>query len=77
MIEVKNALYISDYKIEILFNTGEKRIVDLYNSLEGKVFQPLKDVNFFKTFKINFNTIEGSNGADFAPEYLYELGAKS
>ena len=76
MIEVKKADYLRDYKIEVLFNTGEKKIIDLSNSLKGIVFQPLKDIGFFKNFKINFNTIEWENGADFAPEYLYELGIK-
>jgi hypothetical protein len=74
MLEVTKANYLKEYKIEVLFNTGEKKIIDLKNSLKGAVFQPLKDVNFFKSFKINFNTIEWENGADFAPEYLYELG---
>jgi len=74
MLEVKQANYLSDFKIEIMFNTGEKKVVDLANSLVGSVFQPLKDLNVFKSFKINFNTIEWENGADFAPEYLYEVG---
>ena len=42
--------------------------------LNGKIFQPLKDNNYFKTFSIKFNTIEWDNGADFAPEYLYQIG---
>jgi len=74
MLEVTKANYLKEYKIEVLFNTGEKKIIDLKNPPKGAVFQPLKDVNFFKSFKINFNTIEWENGADFAPEYLYELG---
>jgi Protein of unknown function (DUF2442) len=73
MLEVSSAKYIDGYRIELLFNDGERRIVDLKNSLDGPVFQPLKDLNFFKKFKINFNTIEWPNGADFAPEYLYEI----
>jgi hypothetical protein len=28
----------------------------------------------FKRFSVKFNTIEWENGADFAPEYLYERG---
>jgi len=48
-------------------------LVNFSNSLNRQVFAPLKEIDFFKRFKINFNTIEWENGADFAPEYLYEL----
>ncbi len=73
MIEVIKAEYLAEYKISVLFNTGEKKEIDLSDSLIGPVFQPLKNPEYFKTFKINFNTIEWENGADFAPEYLYQL----
>jgi hypothetical protein len=72
-IEVVKAEYIDNYKIRLLFNDGISKVVDLENELFGTVFEPLKDKSFFKDFKINFNTIEWKNGADFAPEYLYEI----
>ena len=73
-IEVTKAEYLDGYRIMLLFNNGEKRIVDLSQSLNGEVFAPLKDIGFFKRFSIKFYTIEWENGADFAPEYLYEIG---
>lgn len=73
-IEVIKADYLDGYRVKLLFNNGEKRIVDLSQSLNGSVFEPLKDIEFFKRFTIKFNTIEWENGADFAPEYLYEIG---
>jgi len=73
-IEVTKAEYLDGYRIMLLFNNGEKRIVDLSQSLNGEVFAPLKDIGYFKRFSIKFNTIEWENGADFAPEYLYEIG---
>jgi len=72
-LEISKANYISDYKIEVVFNNGEIFIIDLENELTGKVFLPLQDKNKFKNFTIPFNTIEWENGADFAPEYLYDL----
>lgn len=72
-LEVSKALYIDGYKIELEFNNGESYLVDLENELKGNVFTPLKDKNKFKKFSIVFNTIEWENGADYAPEYLYEL----
>ena len=72
-LEINNASYIEDYKIELQFNNGETWLVDLQNELNGTVFTPLKDKSVFRDFSIVFNTIEWRNGADFAPEYLYEL----
>ena len=73
-IEVIKAEYLEGYRLLLLFNNGERRIVDLSNSLKGTVYTPLKDINYFKNFSIKFNTVEWENGADFAPEYLYEIG---
>lgn len=73
-IEVIKAEYMDGYRLLLLFNNGEKRLVDLSNSLKGTVYTPLKDIDYFKRFSIKFNTVEWENGADFAPEYLYEIG---
>jgi hypothetical protein len=58
----------------LLFNNGETKIVNLQNYIDGEIFEPLKEKEYFRNFKINFNTIEWSNGADFAPEFLFEIG---
>ncbi|MCF8302795.1 MAG: DUF2442 domain-containing protein [Bacteroidales bacterium] len=73
-IEITNAKHIRDYRILIEFNNGERKQVDLKDELEAEVFQPLRNKEVFKRFSINFNTIEWENGADLAPEYLYEIG---
>ena len=73
-LEVSDAKYLGDYKINLIFNNGESKMVDLSDKLIGKIFEPLKDKNYFQLFTIKYNTIEWSNGADFAPEYLYEIG---
>ena len=73
-IEIKKAEYLSEYKIRLWFNNRAVKDVDLSDSLKGNVFVPLQDKEYFKRFTIRFNTIEWENGADFAPEYLYEKG---
>lgn len=73
-LEVLEAEYLRDYLVKVTFNTGEIKLVDLKESLQGPVFEPLKDMNFFRQFTIHFNTLEWQNGADFAPEYLFQLG---
>jgi len=76
-LEVTNAKYINNFKILLEFNDGISKTVDLENELDGDIFQPLRNKNYFKTFLIKYNTIEWNNGADFAPEYLYQIGKKA
>ena len=74
LIKVIKARYIEDYKIEFQFSDGKIKTIDLSNEFYGEVFEPLKDIEYFKKFSLNPFTIEWENGADFAPEYLYEKG---
>ncbi len=74
MIKVKEAKYVDGFKIRFKFNDGKSKTIDFHDLLWGEVFQPLKDIQYFKKFKLNPFTIEWDNGADFAPEYLYQLG---
>lgn len=76
LIKVTKAIYLEDYKIELLFNDGFKGVADLKNSINGQVFKPLKNKDYFKSFTQNRWTIEWDCEADFAPEYLYELVKK-
>lgn len=71
--EVVKAEYVSNYKVRLWFNNEVTKVVDLRPSLKGCVFEPLKDIDYFKRFKVKYNTIEWDNGADFAPEYLISL----
>jgi len=73
-LEVTDAKLVDDFILSISFNNGESKIVDFRDKLEGEIFQALKDKEYFKNYSIKFNTIEWENGADFAPEYLYEVG---
>ena len=72
-LEVIKAEYVDGYRLHLWFNNHIDKVVDLASSLRGVVFEPLKDIAYFKNFTIRYNTIEWANGADFAPEYLYEL----
>ncbi len=73
---VEDASYVADYKLQIRFNGGETRLVDLADHLDGPIFEPLKDVGFFQRFLVNhdIDTVVWPNGADFSPDFLYEIG---
>jgi len=74
---VIKAKYIKDYRVWLAFNDGTEGEVDLSTELEGEIFEPLKDVSFFKNFKIIGHTLAWENGADFAPEFLREKIAQT
>ncbi len=69
---VTTADYQGDYKIRLAFNDGTEAVVDFEDWLEGPVFEPIRAVDFFQRFFIEAGTIVWPNGADIAPETLYE-----
>ena len=75
-IHVEKAKYIDDYKVWLSFNDGAEGEIDLSSELYGEIFEPLKDVSFFKSFTLEGHTLSWRNGADFAPEFLRECIAQ-
>ncbi|MFH1742204.1 MAG: DUF2442 domain-containing protein [bacterium] len=74
ILHVREAKYCHDYVIWLRFNDGAEGEIDLSDELEGEVFEPLRDIEAFKSFKVDpdMQTIVWENGADLAPEFLYE-----
>lgn len=74
---VKHAKYLEGYKIQLTFDNNEIKIVDLEKHLSGEIFEPLKNLSYFKTFKLDEDlyTITWENGADISPDFLYEIGS--
>jgi hypothetical protein len=72
---VVQAEYCGQYRIKVTFNDGSEKIIDFLGWLEGPIFEPLKDVTYFQRFFIDGGTVVWPNGADIAPETLYEAQA--
>jgi len=72
-LHVKDAEYLHDYVIWLRFNDGAEGEIDLRDELEGEMFEPLRDLEKFQRFYVDpeLETIVWENGADLAPEYLY------
>ncbi len=75
MIRVTEAKWVRDHVLHLRFNDGAEGDVDLEDELEGPVFEPLRDIEVFKTFRVHpeLHTVVWPNGADFAPEFLHSL----
>ncbi|HEX9695573.1 MAG TPA: DUF2442 domain-containing protein [Actinomycetota bacterium] len=69
---VTAAEYRGGFKIELTFFDGTKAVVDFEEWLHGPIFEPLRGEDEFRRFFIDAGTIAWPNGADIAPETLYE-----
>ncbi len=72
-LHVTKAKYINKHQVWLKFNDKTSGIADFSNQLEGEIFEPLKNIDYFKNFKLEGYTLNWENGADFAPEFLKSI----
>lgn len=79
MLHVVKAEYIADYRIKVSFNDGVTAFADFREAIQKDVrpiIRNLLDLNLFRDFKVQANTITWSNGVDFAPEYIKSISVE-
>ena len=82
-LEMPDLLHILDaevrgpHTLRLRFSNGVEKVVDLTPLLEGPVFEPLRDPEYFAQLELDgvCGTVVWPNGADFAPEALHDLPA--
>lgn len=75
MLHVKSAKYVSDFVLWVAFDDGTSGNIDLAGTLNGPVFEPLRDRLFFSQLSVDpeLETVVWPNGADLAPEFLKDI----
>lgn len=71
--KVKDVKPLSNHKLCVSFDNGEKRIFDVSPYIVGGWFGKLADEKYFSTVRPCGNTVEWADGQDIAPHELYEL----
>lgn len=63
--------------LRLAFNNGTRKTVDVRPLLHEPVFEPLRDPSYFARAELDpvCGTVVWPNGADIAPEALFELAA--
>lgn len=77
--DVVEAVRLSGHRVRLRFRDGLSGEIDLKGDLRGPMFEPLKSETEFRRFIVHevFHTLVWPNGADMAPEFLYEKVAES
>ncbi|MCS6306403.1 MAG: DUF2442 domain-containing protein [Nitrospira sp.] len=59
------------FVLRLKFSDGAEDELDLRDGLDGPIFDPLGNIEFFKQFRIDpdLHTLVWPKGADFAPEF--------
>ena len=68
----------ASFRLFVDFDNGVSGEVDLGGELWGEMFEPLQDETLFMTARLDpvMRTVCWQNGADFAPEFLFDLLTK-
>ena len=70
--QVVSAEYKEGHRISVTFSDGVQATVDFDRWIDGPVFEPLRDVAYFRRFFLEGGTVVWPNGADVAPEFLHD-----
>lgn len=71
IVSVRN---LGNYNLLILFSNHQERIVDCKKLLQFEIFEELKDIEVFNSYKLDGTTLTWLDGKlDIAPEYLYDI----
>ena len=72
--DVVSATLVGEYRIELVFDDGERGVVDFSKYVDrGGVFERLRDSDFFRSFTVDreLGVITWGGEVDIAPETLY------
>jgi hypothetical protein len=72
LVRLVDARYRGGHRVWLRFADGLAGEVDLAAEMWGEVFEPMRDPEVFRELRVD-GTLVWPNGADLAPEFLYEL----
>lgn len=76
MLHIIAAKYLADYKISVEFSDGCRCVADFERVVKDDhrpIVRQLSNLDLFRDFKLQANTVVWSNGVDFAPEFIKGL----
>jgi hypothetical protein len=71
MRKVVHVKALDDFKLELEFSSGDRRVFDARPYLEKGIFTELKDPDYFRSVRVSLGTVTWPNEQDFSPETLW------
>jgi Protein of unknown function (DUF2442) len=69
---VVHAEHRGGFAVHVTFDDDIEATLDFRQWFHGPIFEPLKQTEYFSRFFLDGGTVAWPNGADVAPEALYE-----
>ena len=75
IIHITKVKVVDSYSLVLTFDNGVRKRVNLRQELYGPIFEPLRDPSYFAKAYVDSDsrTVSWPNGADFAPDFLYQF----
>lgn len=75
VLHITEATVCGSHSLELTFDDGTHKRVNVLPLLDGPIFEPLLDPSYFARMVLDHiaGTVVWPNEADFAPEALYNL----
>lgn len=75
ILRILQAEVCGSHSLRLSFNDGARGEADVSKLMNGSVFEPLRDPEYFARVRLDpvCGTVVWPNGADFAPEALRSL----
>lgn len=75
LYRIENAIPLTDFRLKVFFQGGEVKVFNAKPYLFGPIFVPVTEPDYFA--HVDVDEIAGSiywpNGADFCPQFVYEM----
>jgi hypothetical protein len=78
IIHVTQVQVIGRSSLDLTFDDGTRKRINLRRELYGPIFEPLRDPAYFAQAYLDADsrTVTWPNGADFAPDFLYQYASE-
>ena len=72
IVHITSAKVVGPHSLELAFDDGLRKRVNLRPELNGVVFEPLRDPIVFAKVRVVRGAVEWPNIADLAPDAMYD-----